>query len=258
MAPFLCRWRAATSKILGLVGMYYDRNLPRPRGEESAFGKFVEMSLQTKTSTTFTDLMMREDHLEGMSTRDLLLVFGIRMFHKLGVNGTGVGQLLKATKKSKSQFYHYFEDKDDFVCAILRLEMDIMIRMAGRYPLGTVEDFEAWFKPYVELGELPEQLGCPVGCIAAELSPSHPSVRKEAAAQLARWENHLTECLDGLARKEGFGSDFDAPRMAQRLAAAIQGALLMGRAHQDTRYILAVGQDFQEALARHRAVKLGA
>lgn len=214
------------------------------------------MSLQSKNGTTFTDLMLREDHLEGMSTRDLLLVYGIRMFHKLGVNGTGVGQLLKATRKSKSQFYHYFQDKDDFVCSILRLEMDIMIRMAGRHPLESVEDFQDWFKPYVELGELPDQLGCPVGCIAAELSPSHPSVRKEAAAQLARWEKHLADCLEGLASKEGFGPEFSAARTAQRLAAAIQGALLMGRAHQDLRYILEVREEFADTLRRHRAVKV--
>lgn len=199
--------------------------------------------------------MMREDHLESMSTRDLLLVHGIRMFHKLGVNGTGIGQLLKATRKSKSQFYHYFQDKDDFICNILRLEMDIMIRRAGRRPLEKVEDFREWFKPYVELGELPEQLGCPVGCIASELSPSHPSVRKEAAEQLTRWESHLAGCMEGLARNEQFGPDFDAKTMAQKMAGAVQGALLMGRTHQDSRYILAARDELEETLLRFRTAR---
>ena len=199
--------------------------------------------------------MLREDHLAGMSTRDLLLVYGIRMFHKLGVNGTGVGQLLKATKKSKSQFYHYFKDKDDFVCSILRLEMDILLRMPTRRSLDTGEDFGEWFQPYVELGELPDQLGCPVGAIASELSPSHPSIRREAAVQLARWESHLATCLTGLGQNEGFIGGFDPQLMAQRLAGAIQGALLMGRTHQSLRYILAVRQEYQEQLDRLRALQ---
>jgi AcrR family transcriptional regulator len=205
------------------------------------------------TAPSFTDLLLREDHLAGMATRDLLLVYGIRMFHHLGVNGTGVGQILKATRKSKSQFYHYFQDKDDFICAILRLEMDIMLRMASRHQLVRVEDFERWFEPYIELGELPNQLGCPVGAIASELSPSHPSVRREASQQLLRWEAYLAGCLEEMSRSEGFATAFDAKLMAQRLAGAIQGALLMGRATQDLRYIRAVRDDFRERLLQLRA-----
>ena len=195
---------------------------------------------------------MREDHLAAMPTRDLLLVQGIRMFHKLGVNGTGIGQVLKATRKSKSQFYHYFQDKDDYICCILRLEMEIMLRMASRRALTRVEDFREWFSPYIELGELPDHMGCPVGAIASELSPSHPSVRKEASDQLLRWESFMAGCLEELGLQEGFPADYDPKFLGQQLAAAIQGALLMGRATQDLRFINSVRDDYERLLRGYR------
>ena len=95
-----------------------------------------------KERLTLTDLLTREDVLEGLATKDSLLAHGVRLIHRFGVHGTSIGKLLEAAGKSKSQFYFHFDDKDDFVCRVLELEMTTMLKMKLRFPLEKLEDVE--------------------------------------------------------------------------------------------------------------------
>ena len=65
-----------------------------------------------------------------------------------------------------------------------RPTMTTMLKMKLRFPLEKLEDVETWFSPYIELGSLPGNLGCPVGPAATEMSPSNEMVRAEARRQL--------------------------------------------------------------------------
>lgn len=186
--------------------------------------------LQERVS--LTELLTRDDILQGLATRDMLLAHGVRLFHRFGVNGTSVGKILEATGKSKSQFYSHFSDKDDFVCKVLELQMGTMIRVGRRYKVEKVEDLVSWFAPYLELASLPENLGCPVGPLASELSPARGSIREEAGKQFHRWQQHIIEMLRGLATCEDFSEDFDPEAIGRNLSYSIQGAFLMGRVFQ--------------------------
>ena len=57
---------------------------------------------QIKEGLTLTDLLTRDDVLEGISTKDTLMAHGVRLFHRFGVHGTSIGKLLSTTSKSKS------------------------------------------------------------------------------------------------------------------------------------------------------------
>lgn len=166
---------------------------------------------------------------------DCLIGHGIRLFHRKGVHGTGLNELLAAAGMGKSQFYHYFENKEDFVCAVLRREMDVFLsRVASNIrTLECLDDFDAWFEPYLALARLPQNLGCPVGVIASEMSPSSEAVRKVAEESLQRWASAISEAMQGLKNSQPMIAEFDPIQVGQYMACTIQGALLMGRTLQD-------------------------
>ncbi|MBX3166711.1 MAG: TetR/AcrR family transcriptional regulator [Candidatus Eremiobacteraeota bacterium] len=184
--------------------------------------------------------------------RTLLILYAIRVFHKKGVNGTGIAEVMELAGVGKGQFYHYFGSKDQFICEVVRYTMDYFLQRIAPYTtrLESMDEFDQWFQPYVEFGQLPDFLGCPVGAIASELSPSNPSVRATAALCLQRWVLAMAEGLSALQQENGAVGRFQPLEMAEELACDIQGALLMCRAMQTSRYILLLRERTRRRLAQ--------
>ncbi|MFN8611361.1 MAG: TetR/AcrR family transcriptional regulator [Vulcanimicrobiota bacterium] len=182
--------------------------------------------------------------------KTLLILYAIRVFHKKGVNGTGIAEVMELAGVGKGQFYHYFGSKDQFICEVVRFTMDYFLQRIAPYitRLERMADFDHWFQPYVEFAQLPDFLGCPVGSIASELSPSNPSVRATAALCLQRWVLALGEGLAVLQQQNGVAGCFQPLDLAEELACNIQGALLMCRAMQTNRYILQLRERTRERL----------
>lgn len=56
---------------------------------------------------------------KSTQTRDHILTTGRDLISERGFNALGLGELLKTAKVPKGSFYHYFESKEDFGCALL-------------------------------------------------------------------------------------------------------------------------------------------
>ena len=194
----------------------------------------------TKKPVSVTEAWADEIDPSRSNKRTLLILYAIRVFHKKGVNGTGIAEVMQLAGVGKGQFYHYFGSKDQFICEVVRFTMDYFLNRIAPYTtrLESLSDFDHWFHPYVEFGQLPDFLGCPVGAIASELSPSNPSVRATSALCLQRWVIAMAEGLSVLQQETGAVGRFQPLEMAEELASDIQGALLMCRAMQTNRYIL--------------------
>lgn len=186
---------------------------------------------------------------------EFLLAHGVRLFHRKGVNGTGLTELLEAAGMGRSQFYHYFENKEEFVCAVVRHEMDFFLeRVApGARRLQSLRGLDAWWEPYIALGRMPDNLGCPVGVIAMETSGSSERVRLASLEALRRWSVALAEGLQELKRGEPLRTEFSPDRAAGLLASLIQGALLLGRTFRSTEHIETAREQAREMLTEFRA-----
>ena len=198
---------------------------------------------------TLTELLTSDEVLQGAATRDLLLGYGIRLFHRYGVEGTSIGRLLQVSGKSKSQFYSHFSSREEFVCQILARQMDTMIRVGSRHPLDSLEDFPQWFQPYQELADLPGHLGCPTGPLASDMSPSSEIIQAQASRQFHLWEDHVTRCFQHLGERLNFSESFSARETARQFCCSVQGGFLLGRVHQTGDYIRLVGQQFEKLLS---------
>src|ERR1700743_1475358 len=77
------------------------------------------------------------------------------LFHRFGVNGTSVDQVLEKSKTGKSQFTHYFKTKEGMVSSAIQ-HLHKMIQ-TGQTPTGydvkSWSDLEGWFQKYIEFQE---------------------------------------------------------------------------------------------------------
>jgi len=175
--------------------------------------------------------------------RQSLLYEGLKLFHRQGVGGTGVAEIMQRAGAGKGQFYHYFASKEDFVCEVARFALELFWQQAREAgPLDSLERFDAWFQPYLDMGQLSGNLGFPMGSLALEQSPARPEVQRVVAEQMQRWIDFLKDSLASLVGCE------KADGLARTLALEIQGALLMGRAFQSPRLILAVKERWRQRL----------
>lgn len=181
---------------------------------------------------------------------DCLIAHGIRLFLQKGVQGTGVNEILAAAGMGKSQFYHYFENKDEFVCAVLRRAMDLFLsKIAWNIrTLRSLLEFDSWFEPYLALAGLPGNLGCPVGVIASEMSPSSPVIRRVACESMQRWLDALSEGLNLLKESQPLREDFQPRAFALHLASAIQGGFVLGRTLRSLEPIVSVREQTRHQL----------
>ena len=136
------------------------------------------LSEEVKKPVSVTQAWSGEIDPSRCNKRTLLILHAIRVFHKKGVNGTGIAEVMELAGVGKGQFYHYFGSKDQFICEVVRYTMDYFLKRIAPYTsrLESLAEFDQWFQPYVEFAQLPDFMGCPVGAIASELSPSNPAV----------------------------------------------------------------------------------
>ena len=80
---------------------------------------------------------------KGRKTREKILLAAADLFHRRGVNGTSVDEVLAKCGAGKSQFYHYFKSKDALLCEVVQHHLDRWL--AGKKPLDSWAGIRAWF-----------------------------------------------------------------------------------------------------------------
>lgn len=104
------------------------------------------------------------------------------LFHKQGVNGTSVDQILSKSRTGKSQFTHYFKNKDGLIRAAVQ-SLDQIVRSGttpSNYEIETWQDFEGWFQRYIDYQEsVKYERSCPFGTIGADLSNKQELIRQD-------------------------------------------------------------------------------
>ncbi len=155
----------------------------------------------------------------GRGARERILAAARALFHRHGINATGVAELCAAAHVSKRTLYQHFAGKDELVAAYLRAFAD-----DPHYPPEAVLARDD-LAPRARLLELFAALasdehpmrGCPFVNAAVELSDTaHPGHRFAAAHK-----RRFAERLAGLAREAGASN---ADRVGRQLALLYDGA----------------------------------
>ena len=150
----------------------------------------------------------------------------------MGFAGLTIGALGAAT----SQLYHYFEDRDDLVHAVIDATTDAVL---GRQDelldhLDSWAGIDRWFDFMVQ-HQIEEQArgGCPIGSLAGQLAESDPDARAAIAAGFDRWEAHIRVGLMRMRARGKLRKDADPAALATATMASIQGGLLLTQVRRD-------------------------
>jgi len=140
------------------------------------------------------------------------------------------------TGASRSQLYHYFEDRDDLVHAVIDVTIDAVLDTQGELldHLDSWAGIDRWFDSLVQHQTGRQACGgCPIGSLAGQLAESDPDAGAAIAAGLERWEEHLREGLSRMRTRGKLRKDADPAALATATMASIQGGLLLTQVRRD-------------------------
>src|SRR3989454_1412909 len=177
---------------------------------------------------------------KGRATRERIVQAAAKLVAEKGAAGMSLYDVRARTGASRSQIYHYFEDRDDLVHAVIDVTADAVLDRQGELldHLDSWAGIDRWFDTLVQ-DQIDRQArgGCPIGCLAGQLAESDPDARAAIAAGLERYEAHLR---DGLTRMKARGKllkDADPAVLAIATMASMQGGLLLTQVRRDPRQL---------------------
>lgn len=176
----------------------------------------------------------------GAATRARIVDTAADMMHDHGVAATSVDGVLAASHTSKSQLYHYFEDKNDLTLAVVDRQTERVLD-AQRSLLGRVDSLSGlrrWAETIAEFRRADGGAGgCPLGSLAAELSDNSDAARLALQDSFRSWEQLIETALVAIVDSGELRADAPTADLAAMLLTAMQGGLLLTQATGDTRHL---------------------
>ncbi len=176
---------------------------------------------------------------KGQASRGKILDAAAALFLRRGVHATSVDDILLESNMGKSQFYHYFDSKEQLVEAVVEMQIQRIIAFLEPYArnLESWQDLEKWARAYLQLTESMGGYGCPIGIIAVDQTPESEIVTRAVRVAFDHWVTLLEGGLLRMKSRGIFPANFDARRAAEFAGAAVQGGLMLTRTYQDSRYL---------------------
>lgn len=157
-----------------------------------------------------------------------------------GVAAVSLDDVGRRAPASRSQLYHYFDDKDDLVRAVVEATSDAVVGAQEGLlaQLDSWAGLDRWFDALVELQyERQARGGCPIGSLAGQLAERDPQARAAIADGLGRWEAHLREGLTRMRERGTLAPAADPATLATTTMAALQGGLLLTQVRRDPKQL---------------------
>lgn len=175
--------------------------------------------------------------MKQIDTKTKMIEAALDLFHQRGVNATSIDQVLKQSGTGKSQFSHYFKNKDGLVLAVIQY-LDQVIR-SGQAPTGyevkSWKDLEGWFQAYIDFQKSVKfKRSCPLGTIGNDLSDEQLLLRKDLQIFIEWSRGKLSRFF---AEKKAAGEmtkSTDPDGLADLCISIMQGGMLLTKMKRDT------------------------
>jgi TetR/AcrR family transcriptional repressor of nem operon len=169
---------------------------------------------------------------KGRETRDRIVDAACDLVFERGVAGLNLDDVREATGTSKSQLYHYFEDKSDLIKAVVDRQAERVLGIHGP-ALGAVDGWAAlrrWRNLIVRLVRAAGcHGGCPVGSLANELAELDESSRHRLSDVFAEWEGIVAAALQRMVDRGELRPSADVKQLSTAAMASLQGGLLLSK-----------------------------
>jgi TetR/AcrR family transcriptional repressor of nem operon len=189
----------------------------------------------------------------GRATRDRILSAASDLVGERGVAETSLDDVIERAGASKSQLYHYFEDRSALLRAVVEANSE---RVLGSLrPLDSWQAIRGWFDSLVDYQRAQQACGgCPIGSLVGQLAESDETARLALAVAFDRWRRLLSEGMRSMQADGRLDPRADRDALATATLASVQGGLLLTQTTRDPGQ-LAVALDAAYAhLRSHRTL----
>lgn len=176
--------------------------------------------------------------------KDALVRTAMRLFRRQGYASTGLQQILEESGAPKGSLYYYFPGgKEQLAEAAVRLAGRLIGEMLAGHaarcksPAAFVKAYCATMVTWMKESDF--RSGCPIATTMLETAPHSPELTKAGADAIDHWIGIIAPVF----RTVG-ASSAEARSRAERLIAAMEGALLVARVRQSAAPIAAVAASF--------------
>jgi TetR/AcrR family transcriptional regulator, transcriptional repressor for nem operon len=168
----------------------------------------------------------------GRATRERIVTAASELVHKRGVAETSVDDVIERAGASKSQLYHYFEDRSELLRAVVARNAEGVLGELPRLDSWTA--IRSWLDAIVALQvERGARGGCPIGSLVGQLAETDDAARVRLAAALEEWRTRLRDGLRSMQQSGKLDWSADPDQLATATLATIQGGLLITQARRD-------------------------
>ncbi len=148
----------------------------------------------------------------GRETRQRIVAAAAELMFEYGVAETTLEDIRAAAGVSGSQVYHYFEDKQALVRAVIDYQVGAVLDTQGAHldRMDTMPGLRAWRDFLVDhQRRLGCRGGCPIGALGAEAAETDAAARLAAARGLRRWEGRIRDGFRAMYARGDLPADTD-------------------------------------------------
>jgi TetR/AcrR family transcriptional repressor of nem operon len=172
----------------------------------------------------------------GRLTRQRIVAAATEVVAQKGALGASLDEVGALAPASRSQLYHYFEDKHDLLLAVAEATNNAILD--GQRDLfddldswdGLVRWADALVALQVERGGTG---GCPIANLLGQVGERDDGIRAVLASGLDRWEGAIRAGLAAMVSSGELRPDADARWLAASTLASVQGGLVLSQARRD-------------------------
>lgn len=172
----------------------------------------------------------------GRKTRQRIVEAAAGVVAEKGAIGASLDEVGARAAASRSQLYHYFDDKADLLRAVAEATNDAVL--GGQRDLfAELDSWEGLVQWMEALVRLQQQLGgrggCPIANLVGQLGERDDNVRVVLASGFDRWEAHINAGLAAMVTGGELLPDTDVDWLAASTLASLQGGLILTQARRD-------------------------
>ena len=151
-----------------------------------------------------------------------------------GISETTLDQVMEASGASKSQLYHYFEDKEELLREASALQATRVLGTQDRILEGfdSLLGIRKWTEALLLLSR---GQGCPLGALVYQLPRTAKGANKEVAEGMEAWRRRMENGLANMKARGELADEAEPAEIALAMLAAVQGGLLLSKSSKSNR-----------------------
>jgi len=172
----------------------------------------------------------------GRRTRQRIIAAATEVVAEKGALGASLDEVGTRAPASRSQLYHYFDDKSDLLLAVAEATNDTVLdgQQDLFHDLDTWDGLVRWTDALVAFQQdRGGRGGCPIANLLGQLGERDEGIRAVLASGFDRWETAICAGLVAMIETGELRPDADAAWLASSTLASVQGGLVLSQARRD-------------------------